>query len=251
MNRTRAGLAAFALTLVCAAPASAAVTLTVDPTTGIDPAGATLNVTGSGVPLDTGTPMGPAGNAGLYASQIAIVGGAYHGYTEGASYIRRSGPTAGEKLNDDGTFATTIHVAERFTVDGVAIDCAAPGTECLVASWPAHGNPTAENLLASVPISFGGEPAVPVQIDEPKLRRNGTVTFAVDRPGTGTAVLQHRVVRKGKARWRTVDTVKIDVAEAGRVRQPLAIEGTGRFRVKLTFVASDDTRAKASATVRR
>jgi hypothetical protein len=250
MHRTRAGLAALALTLVCAAPASAAVTLEVDPTKGLDPAGATVQVNGSGVPLDIGTPMGPMGNAGLYASQLAIVdGAAYYGYAEGAKYIRRTGPTPDQKLNDDGTFSTTVQVAATFAVEGTTIDCQAANTECFVASWPAHGNPTAENVLARVPISFGA--TEPVSISGAKLTRRGVLTFAVDQPGAGAAVVQHRVVRKGKARWRTVDTLKLDVAEAGRVREKLSLDGKGRFRVKLTFVAEDDSRATAVVGVRR
>jgi hypothetical protein len=151
----RAALIAAALALLGAAPALADPSLTADPATGLDAGGQTVDVAGSGIALSTGSTFP---GAGLYAAQVAVIGGEVYAYNAGAKYIRRSATAADEKLNDDGTFATSVGVVGSFVSGATEVDCADAATQCLVAAWPAHDNPTLATLIDSLTIAFAAVP---------------------------------------------------------------------------------------------
>jgi hypothetical protein len=163
MPRTLARVAAALVPIVAglaaaAAAASGAPTVTASPTVNLTPAGKAVAVTGAEIPLGTGTPP----NTGLYAAQMAIVGGTtYYAYTANAKFVRRSptpGSTSQAKLEDDGSFATTVDLVRSWTSGATTVDCAAADTRCFVASWPAHGNPTADTVIDAVALEFAGAP---------------------------------------------------------------------------------------------
>ncbi|HEY8583895.1 MAG TPA: hypothetical protein VIL49_13150, partial [Capillimicrobium sp.] len=161
----RAVIAASALPLLGAATAMAAPALDVSPTIGLDPAGATLDVSGT----DFSATIGNQPGVGFYAGQLAIVDGtSYFTYNAGGRWVSASNPDAPSMahLETDGTFDTTVGVKAQFTGTGsTAVDCAAANTDCFVASWPAHGAATAANVITKVPIEFGPSLAVTPTVD--------------------------------------------------------------------------------------
>jgi hypothetical protein len=155
LARTVVALVLFAVGAgATASTATAAPTVSASPTANLEPTGETVAVTGSEIPLTTGTPPG----TGLYAAQLAIVDGTtYLANNANAKWVRRV-PTVGSasqaKLEDDGSFSTSVEVVRTWGSGASAVDCAAADTDCFVASWPAHGNPSAANIIDAVAITF-------------------------------------------------------------------------------------------------
>jgi len=142
---------ALAGALPMAAPmaAGSGVGLTVSPSTGVDPAGASLTVKGTGYVAGSGNGVyvvfGPKSadwttNAGNY----------------GASEWLRAVPAAGSKSIDaDGTFSVTLSGVKAKYKDGNGKDVDCLTTQCYVLTMAAHGSPD-RSQDAFTEISFKG-----------------------------------------------------------------------------------------------
>ncbi|WP_405096965.1 HtaA domain-containing protein [Micromonospora sp. NBC_01412] len=129
-------------------PAGPAVSVT--PSTGLDPAGATITVEGSG--------FDPAANrgAGFYVSFGPKVD--QHWLNAGVLQVTKwvsaaNEPTASrDKLNADGTFRTTLPISAAYTdSSGKQVDCLA--VQCYVVTFAAHGS-TDRSQDTFAPVSF-------------------------------------------------------------------------------------------------
>lgn len=157
-----------------AATAAARPAITVTPASNLDPAATnSVAVAGTGFTTDAL----PVGAAGVYVAVTADVGGAIVADNARARFfINAAIPT--------GAFNATLDVERRFTATGGAeVDCLA--TQCVVRTWPAHGDPTAGNTLATRAITF----AVPTSAAEvtvtPKndIPREGETTLTITGRG--------------------------------------------------------------------
>ncbi|WP_326551733.1 HtaA domain-containing protein [Micromonospora sp. NBC_01813] len=111
--------------------------VTVTPATGVDPAGATITVAGSG--------FDPAANnaAGIYVSFGPKVD--QHWTNAGVLQVTKwvsstNEPTAArDRMNPDGSFNTTLPISARYTDgNGNAVDCTV--TQCYVITFAARGS---------------------------------------------------------------------------------------------------------------
>jgi hypothetical protein len=132
-------------------------TVTVRPTTDLDPAGTTVTVEGQG--------FDPAVNAdGLYVAQVTRIGGVR--YAADAQWVTPAG-TFGPQLNADGSFTATVNAAGSgtFSTGGpsgtsATVDCTDPATPCAIETWAAHadGVPDWRSRTALTFAGPGGDP---------------------------------------------------------------------------------------------
>jgi len=140
-------------TMLAASPASAepapptTAAVTVSPSTGLNPAGATITVNGSG--FSTTEP-------GIY---VAIASTAKYDPADGEAFGTQkwvhvgATPSRGQDaLNTDGTFSTTLDVKAVFGEDEYATDCTVE--QCAIYTLAAHGS-TDRTQDTTTPISFG------------------------------------------------------------------------------------------------
>ncbi|MFF2050627.1 HtaA domain-containing protein [Leifsonia sp. NPDC058194] len=133
---------------VTAAPQPTGPSVTVAPTTGIDPAAGTLTVNGTGFST-TGTgfyvgvgPRSAKDNADWFVKA---------NYYQGVKWATTAG-TYGAKINADGSISIALSGLKRvFTSNGVSVDCAA--VECGVFTFAAHGS-TDRSQDTYTPIAF-------------------------------------------------------------------------------------------------
>lgn len=114
-----------------------APSVTVDPATGVDPAGATISVAGSGFDPEANTA------AGIYVSFGPKVD--EHWTNAGVLQVTKwvnatNTPTdARDTMNPDGSFSTTLPISARYTDrNGNAVDCTV--TQCYVITFAARGS---------------------------------------------------------------------------------------------------------------
>jgi len=141
------GLAVFGLS----APALAAgPEVTVSPATGVDPAGQTLTVNGSGF---TANGLGIYVSFGPKRADYFSNAGNY----QATKWVRMGAtPSAGQDvLNADGTFSTTLDVSATYTdANGNDVDCRQ--IQCYVLTFAAHGSADrSQDTL--VPVTFTGQ----------------------------------------------------------------------------------------------
>ncbi|XTZ18422.1 HtaA domain-containing protein [Micromonospora echinospora] len=126
--------------------------VTVTPSSAVDPAGATLTVTGSGFDADAN------GGVGFY---VAFGPKTAEFWTNARPYkpvkwVHKAASSSGgqAKLNADGTFSTTLDVLPTYTDgNGGPVDCTA--TQCYVLTFAAHGS-TDRSQDTATPITFAG-----------------------------------------------------------------------------------------------
>ncbi|WP_025156289.1 HtaA domain-containing protein [Leifsonia aquatica] len=160
---------ASAITVTVTATAVPAVA--VSPTTGIDPAGGSVTVSGTGFStagkgfyIGIG-PKSAKDNADWYSNSK---------YYQGVKWATTAG-TYGAKINADGTFSITLTGLKRaFTSNGAGVDCAA--TECGVYTF-ASGGSTDRSQDTYTPIAFAAPTTTAV-----------TVSSSASSVTTGTAV---------------------------------------------------------------
>jgi hypothetical protein len=157
-----------------AAPSGPAVTVT--PSSGVDPAGGTLAVTGSG--------FNPAG-AGIY-----VVFGPKHddywanaAYYQQAKWVRAGGA---DPLNPDGTFGTTLAVSATYTDGtGASVDCRT--VQCYVLTFAAHGSAD-RSQDTSTPIAFQSPGGANGGTAEQEITTQVLATGPLTLTSTGAAV---------------------------------------------------------------
>ncbi|GAA2735868.1 WxL domain-containing protein [Actinocorallia aurantiaca] len=146
-----AGLAVFGLS----SPALAAGPgITVDPSSGADPAGQTLTVNGSGF---TANALGVYVSFGPKNADYHTNANAY----QKTKWVRVGAtPSAGQDvLKADGTFSTTLEVSASYTDgDGNAVDCLK--TQCYVLTFAAHGSAD-RSQDTFIPVNFTGQTTDP------------------------------------------------------------------------------------------
>jgi hypothetical protein len=147
----RLAVAGLLAALACAAGAEAAAaapSLTLSKSSGIDPDGETITITGEGfkgsmpgIYVTFGPKHGDTSNAGAYhQTKWVFPGGTPTEVTD--------------KLNGDGTFSTTLELKARFTdASGKTVDCKVD--KCVVRTMAAHGSPD-RSQDHDVDVSFGG-----------------------------------------------------------------------------------------------
>ncbi|MFE2873853.1 LPXTG cell wall anchor domain-containing protein [Embleya sp. NPDC059259] len=144
----RAAAPAASAQLGQAAPQAAAggAKLTVTPSTGLDPAGASITVSGSGYAAGSGNGIyvvfGPkeadwTTNAGNYGA---------------SKWLKAFGPGG---INPDGTFSATLTDVKATYKNGAGKDVDCLKTECYVLTMAAHGSPD-RSQDAFVKVSFKG-----------------------------------------------------------------------------------------------
>lgn len=120
-------------------------TLTVTPSTGLDPEGDSVAVAATGF-RDVADPT-----HGLYVVQAAIVDGVLR-----YGNARQVSPTPTTatmwQLDTDGAFSGTLPVTRTFTQGGVTVDCAV--TQCQVVTFKARTAPTEATLFTRSDIAF-------------------------------------------------------------------------------------------------
>jgi hypothetical protein len=235
----RVALGALALPLLGASTALAAPSIQATPTIGLDPSVTTpVTVTGSEIPLSTGTPPG----TGLYAAQIAIVDGAYYALHGNAKLIKTNPTGTQVKLEDDGSFTTTVDVVGGWTAGSTAVDCTAADTACFVASWPAHGNPNEGNIIDAVPLSFGDlklsvAPATDLEDGQTVTVEGANIPLGTGTPpGTGLYAAQIAIV-DGSTYYAHNANAKLITANPTTETQ-VKLQDDGSFTTAVTAVKS-------------
>ncbi|GAB2854132.1 hypothetical protein GCM10022221_62160 [Actinocorallia aurea] len=140
-----------------ASPAHAAgATVNVDPTTGLDPAGATISVSGSGFDANANNGFGIYVGFGWKdtSANWYLNAGAF----QSVKWVHKNNtaPTAGQdKLNADGSFAFDLTGLKARYTDGAgnAIDCLV--TQCYVVTMAAHGAAD-RSMDTFTPVTFAG-----------------------------------------------------------------------------------------------
>lgn len=134
----------------------AAPALSVDPATGLNPAGQQVAVAGQGF-------TAPEVPSGFYVAQTATVDGEIHYAQDTSRWVRSTpGPPGVVLLGADGSFSTTIDAAPTVprTGGGEPIDCRV--ATCAITAWPQHTTPTAANVYTSQALAFQASPALTV-----------------------------------------------------------------------------------------
>ena len=163
-TRLRATLAAFAVTaaavpalvLATGQPAYAAGTVTPSKTAGIDPAGETLTVAGSG--------FDSSGGKGIYLQFCKQTGtsGTAAGRPAAANcsgaqaWITGAGLPGTSPWTGEGTFSFSLAVTAAFK----DVDCRAEGTTCGIVTRNDHNQPGVYDQDTFTPITFAADPPV-------------------------------------------------------------------------------------------
>ncbi|HEX2312310.1 MAG TPA: hypothetical protein VHJ17_01145 [Thermomonospora sp.] len=181
------GVAGALGTVVLAGPADAAA-LRVSPSSGLDPGGQTVSISGSG--------FDPARNNGfgvyvVFGPRRADFHRDANAYGA-AVWVHRGGSGGGQaRMSPSGTFSVTLRVKARYTDgNGRAVDCTA--TPCYVMAMAAHGVPDRSQDVV-VPVTFGGggtpTPSSPRTSATPTRRATptGTASVAPQSSPAGTA----------------------------------------------------------------
>ena len=134
-------------------------TLTVSATTGLDPAGSTVTVTGAGFEESVGIYVGVCVDNGPGKRPTPCLGGVDMGGEGGTSaWVSSNPPSYGKGLatpfGDGGTFRLTLTVpGADANVD--CADAAAAPRGCVVASFADHTRLTDRSADVRVPVTFG------------------------------------------------------------------------------------------------
>lgn len=146
---SRGGVEAASAPMAAPMATGSGVSLTVSPSTGVDPAGASLTVKGAGYVAGSGT--------GIYvvfgpkAADWTTNAGNY-----GASKWLKAVPDGqSESINADGTFSVTLAGVKAKYKDGNGKDVDCLKTPCYVLTMAAHGSPD-RSQDASAAIAFKG-----------------------------------------------------------------------------------------------
>ncbi|MEU1180502.1 hypothetical protein ABZ464_23130 [Streptomyces sp. NPDC005820] len=134
--------------------------LTVSQSSGLDPAGATVTVTGSGYNTEKGIYVAFCVDNGAGKTPTPCVGGVDMSGESGASaWISSNPPSYGEGLAKpyggsahDGTFSARITVRAR----DANTDCTAAGVTCAVITRNDHTRGGDQSQTVRIPVTFGG-----------------------------------------------------------------------------------------------
>lgn len=154
-----AAVAAIALAGVgLAAPAQAAGTpaVTVAPSTGVDPAGGTITVNGSGFDTTINNGWGVYVVFGPHNADYATNAAAF----QSSKWVRPGGTASagGDAMTADGSFSTTLDITATYTDgNGAEVDCRIVG--CKVITMAAHGSKV-RTQDTFTPVAFKGVPPV-------------------------------------------------------------------------------------------
>ncbi|MFI9168491.1 hypothetical protein [Streptomyces lincolnensis] len=164
-----ATLAAIALTLSTASPATAAggsatgpegQKLTVSKSSGLDPAGETVTVSGTGYNTEKGIYIAFCVDNGAGKTPTPCIGGVDMAGESGASvWISSNPPSYGEGLAEPyggsghkGTFSVRLKVRSK----DANTDCAKAGVTCSVISRNDHTRGSDQSQTVRIPVTFGG-----------------------------------------------------------------------------------------------
>ncbi|UAJ79755.1 HtaA domain-containing protein [Leifsonia sp. ZF2019] len=220
---------------VTAAPQPTGPSVTVAPSTGIDPAAGTVTVTGSGFST-TGSgfyigvgPKSAVDNADWFVKAS---------YYQGVKWATTAG-TYGAKINADGTISISLTNLKRvFTSNGASVDCAA--VECGVYTFAAHGSAD-RSQDTYTPIAFA-EPKtttteLSVNATAVQAGRTVTLTATVSPATAGTVEFFDGTTSLGSS------TVTDGVASLGTTSL-----ASGARSLTAAFTPSDATVATASTS---
>ncbi|HEX6358237.1 neocarzinostatin apoprotein domain-containing protein [Actinophytocola sp.] len=152
--------AAAAMLLATATPASAAPNITVSKSTGLDPAGDTITVSGSGFDVTKGIYVAVCVDNGPGQVPTPCLGGAdTSGGGTGSKWISSNPPAYSKGLttpyNPDGSFTVTLSVVAVDPVTGT--DCTK--VQCSAVTRADHTRTSDRSQDARVPLTFGLPPA--------------------------------------------------------------------------------------------
>jgi LPXTG-motif cell wall-anchored protein len=164
-----ATLAAIALTLSTTSPATAASgwatgpegqRLTVSKASGLDPAGETVTVSGTGYNTEKGIYVAFCVDNGAGKTPTPCIGGVDMSGESGASvWISSNPPSYGEGLAEPyggsghkGTFSVRLKVRSK----DANTDCAKAGVTCSVISRNDHTRGSDQSQTVRIPVTFGG-----------------------------------------------------------------------------------------------
>ncbi|MEV0731072.1 HtaA domain-containing protein [Polymorphospora sp. NPDC050346] len=205
---------------ITAGGGAAAPTVTVNPATGIDPAGTTATVTGSGFDPQAANgsgiyvAFGPKNDADYWVNSRRY---------KSVKWVNKNvtTPSGGQDvLNADGTFDTTLDVAARYT-DGNGNDVDCTVVQCYILTFAAHGSAD-RSQDTFTPVSFA-TPAAGSADQEitAQVRQTGPLTLAVagstvalsavEPGGTATGALNTVTVKDQRgtnAGWNLVGQVE-------------------------------------------
>lgn len=150
-------------------------TLTVTPADGLDPAGSTLRVTGTGFDTSIGVYLALCVDNGPELAPGPCFGGAAMDGGGGGSYwISSNPPSYAVGLTDpfqhDGSFEFDLNVVSK----DENTDCFDPDVTCVVATRADHLNSALRNADVKVPVSFAGQD--PIDDGEDPEPGDGTTT---------------------------------------------------------------------------
>lgn len=156
-------------------------TLTVAPADGLDPAGSTLRVRGTGFDPSIGIYLALCVDNGPALAPGPCFGGAAMDGGGGGSYWISSNPPSyaiglTEPLEEDGSFEFDLHVV---SADDTT-DCFDPEVSCVVATRADHLNSALRSADVKVPVSFVGQD--PIEDDPDPEPEPTTTTTTVATP---------------------------------------------------------------------
>lgn len=166
-------------------------TLTVTPADGLDPAGSTLRVKGTGFDTSVGIYLALCVDNGPELAPGPCFGGAAMSGGAGGSYWISSNPPPyavglTEPYTEDGSFEFDLHVVS----EDENTDCFDPETTCVVATRADHLNSALRNADVKVPVSFAGQDPIEDETDpepEPEAEETTTTTTTtIATPVDGT-----------------------------------------------------------------
>jgi LPXTG-motif cell wall-anchored protein len=160
-------------------------TLTVAPVRDLDPAGETVQVTGSGFDPAIGVYVAFCVDNGPGTAPSPCVGGADQTGSSGSSrWITDSPPAPGisTPFGTGGTFTTTLDLV----ADDGTVDCLDPSIDCVVTTRADHTRPTDRTADVKVPVFFVGQtpPTTPTTTTPPaalsatRVTAGGSITVS-------------------------------------------------------------------------
>jgi hypothetical protein len=228
--------------------------LTVTPSDGLDPDGASVRVTGSGYDTSLGVYVALCVDQGPTAAPSPCVGGVdLEGSGSSSAWISSTPPPYAVDLatpyGPGGTFDVTLNV----TASDEFVDCLAEGTRCVIATRADHTASADRSADVRVPVSFRGQAPAPPPVDpRPSLSLDATSVRAGDPlTVTGSGFLAGEQVQV----WLLSDPVLLGVAVAdqdGSVSERVTIPAAtppGVHHVELRGLTSGRTVRSGELTV--
>lgn len=190
-------VAAIALTLTTASPAAAAGTsatgpegqkLTVSKASGLDPAGETVTVSGTGYNTEKGIYVAFCVDNGAGRTPTPCVGGVDMSGESGASaWISANPPSYGEGLakpyggsGHQGTFSVRLKVRAK----DANTDCTKSGVTCAVITRNDHTRGGDQSQTVRIPVTFGGSGGSATGDDDASATQSTTASASTTGGGT-------------------------------------------------------------------